>query len=117
LRRLERVGRSDSLRTISDTLPRSLVHGDMHPGNIVLRSDGLPVIIDWGNVCVAPPMLDLANIIRIDSTEWDIYLDAYRAAGGKIDAQTCPAPIGGRVLRPLLCIYLGSLSIRRMHRG
>jgi Ser/Thr protein kinase RdoA (MazF antagonist) len=89
LRRLERIGRSDSLRTISDALPRSLVHGDMHPGNVVLRSDGLPVIIDWGNVCVAPPMLDLANIIRIDSTEWDIYLGAYRAAGGKIDAQTC----------------------------
>jgi Ser/Thr protein kinase RdoA (MazF antagonist) len=89
LRRLERIGRSDSLRTDSDALPRSLVHGDMHPGNIVLRSDGLPVIIDWGNVCVAPPMLDLANIIRIDSTEWDIYLGAYRAAGGQIDTQTC----------------------------
>jgi Ser/Thr protein kinase RdoA (MazF antagonist) len=89
LRRLERIGRSDSLRTVSDALPRSLVHGDMHPGNIVLRSDGLPVIIDWGNVCVGPPMLDVANIIRIDSTEWDIYLDAYRAAGGKIDAERC----------------------------
>jgi hypothetical protein len=89
LRRLERIGGSDTLRTVSDALPRSLVHGDMHPGNIVLRSDGLPVIIDWGNVCVAPPMLDLANIIRIDSTEWDIYLGAYRAAGGKMDAQTC----------------------------
>jgi len=27
---------------------------------------------NWGNVSIAPPMLDLANIIRIDSTEWDI---------------------------------------------
>jgi hypothetical protein len=46
-------------------------------------------IIDWGNVCVAPPTLDLANISRIDSTEWDIYLGAYRAAGDQIDTQTC----------------------------
>jgi hypothetical protein len=33
-------------------------------------------------------MLDLANIIRIGSMEWDIYLGAHRAAGGKIDAHT-----------------------------
>ncbi len=35
----------------------------------MLRSDGLPMIIDWGNVYVALPMLDLANIITIDSPE------------------------------------------------
>lgn len=89
LNRLERVGRSDRLRDAGYELPKSLVHGDMHPENIVLRADGSPVIIDWGNACVAPPMLDLANIISIDSTGWHTYLSAYRKAGGTIDEPTC----------------------------
>jgi hypothetical protein len=113
LRRLERIGRSDSLRTVSDALPRSLVHSDLHPGDIVLRSDGLPVIIDWGNVCVAPPMLGRANIIRIDSTERDIIArQAVRST-----PKSAAAPIIGRVPQPLLCIYLGSPSRSRTHGG
>ncbi|MEJ0068856.1 MAG: aminoglycoside phosphotransferase family protein [Pseudomonadota bacterium] len=70
LRRLERVGRSVALREASDALPRSFVHGDMHPRNIVRRADGSPVIIDWGNACIAPPMLDLATIVALDSAAW-----------------------------------------------
>lgn len=87
--RLARIGRSTRLREASDFLPRSLTHGDMHPGNIVLRADGSPVIIDWGNACIALPMLDLANIVAIDSPEWRTYLAAYRRAGGTIDEATC----------------------------
>ena len=86
---LERIGQSDVLTACADELPRSLTHGDMHPGNIVLRSDGSPVVIDWGNACVAPPMLDLANIIRIDSPEWLTYLTAYQEASGTSDHATC----------------------------
>ncbi len=89
LRLLERLGRSEALAAWTDALPRSLTHGDMHPGNIVLRRDGSPVVIDWGNACVAPPMLDLANIVRIDSPEWQIYLAAYREARGEVDEATC----------------------------
>jgi thiamine kinase-like enzyme len=74
---------------MSDVLPRSLVHGDLHPRNIVLRADGSPVIIDWGNACIAPPMLDLANIVAPGSSAWQRYLVAYREAGGPIDAETC----------------------------
>jgi thiamine kinase-like enzyme len=58
----------------------------MHPANIMTRPNGSPVIIDWGNACLAPPMLDLANIIELGSPEWETYVAAYRAAGGAFDA-------------------------------
>jgi thiamine kinase-like enzyme len=58
----------------------------MHPANIMTRADGSPVIIDWGNACLAPPMLDLANIIEIGSPEWATYVEAFQAAGGAFDA-------------------------------
>ena len=48
-------------------------------------ADGSPVIIDWGNACLAPPMLDLANIVELGSPQWEIYVAAYRAAGGEFD--------------------------------
>jgi hypothetical protein len=84
LARLDRAAEASMLREAADTLPRSLTHGDMHPGNIVRRADGSPVIIDWGNACLAPPMLDLANIIAIDSDAWRLYWRAYHEAGGEL---------------------------------
>jgi len=83
--RLQHLRRSRLLFEVSDALEKTLTHGDMHPGNIMLQAGGYPVILDWGNVCLAPPPLDLANIIRMDSPLWAVYLDAYRRAGGKID--------------------------------
>jgi aminoglycoside phosphotransferase (APT) family kinase protein len=83
--RLHNLRHSRVLFEVSDALEKTLTHGDMHPGNIIRPAAGHPVIIDWGNVCLAPPPLDLANIIHIDSPLWAVYLDAYRRAGGKID--------------------------------
>jgi aminoglycoside phosphotransferase (APT) family kinase protein len=83
--RLKHLRRSRILFEVSDALAKTLTHGDMHPGNIILQAGGYPVILDWGNVCLAPPPLDLANIIRMDSPLWAVYLDSYRRAGGKID--------------------------------
>ena len=38
----------------------SRVHWDFHPGNIILRPDGTPVVIDWTGPEVSEPRLDLA---------------------------------------------------------
>ena len=38
-------------------LPRTLVHGDAHRGNVLGGT-----LIDWGNARVAPPALDLATL-------------------------------------------------------
>jgi hypothetical protein len=82
--RLTRAAAAPALRAAADALPRTLTHGDMHPGNIVRGADGSPVIIDWGNACLAPPMLDLANIIEIESDDWALYWRIYRTAGGAL---------------------------------
>jgi aminoglycoside phosphotransferase (APT) family kinase protein len=37
----------------------SLLHGDLHPGNILLTANG-PVVIDWTNASVGPPGADVA---------------------------------------------------------
>jgi len=84
LARLARAGGSSALEDAQGALKRTLVHGDIHAGNIILKEDGSPVIIDWGNVCLATPMLDLANVVPLESAEWRFYLAAYRAAGGDI---------------------------------
>jgi hypothetical protein len=83
--RLDAASAAPALHAAAETLPRALTHGDMHPGNIVRRADGSPVIIDWGNACLAPPMLDLANLVEIESDDWRLYWQAYRAAGGTLE--------------------------------
>ncbi|GAB3934721.1 hypothetical protein GCM10027614_08240 [Micromonospora vulcania] len=41
-------------------LPSTLVHGDLHPGNVADRPDG-PLLFDWSFASVAHPLLDLAG--------------------------------------------------------
>ena len=64
-------------------LPVTLTHGDVHPWNIVRLLDGRSVLIDWGNAKIAPAMLDLANLIEIDSPNWTAYLSTWEAASGR----------------------------------
>ena len=53
-----------------------------------MTADDRCIIIDWGNVCVAPPFLDLANIISIDSFSSKAYRDACLRSGGSINEET-----------------------------
>ena len=55
-------------------LPRTLVHGDPHRGNILLDPAGA-ALIDWGNALVAPAAFDLA-VLR---AEGPVDLTAYLA--------------------------------------
>lgn len=78
---LERLGASDvrrNMRTLAElhaqlhALPvppglptpygegSALLHGDLHPGNVILSADG-PVVIDWTNACSGPAGADLAT--------------------------------------------------------
>lgn len=53
------------LRALSE-LPPTLLHGDMHCGNIIVGQRAV-TIIDWGNARIGPAMLDIANIAELDS--------------------------------------------------
>ena len=39
-------------------LPDVLVHGDLHPGNVIAAAEG-PVLLDWGDAGIGHPLLDV----------------------------------------------------------
>ncbi|EHR48536.1 putative aminoglycoside phosphotransferase [Saccharomonospora marina XMU15] len=42
-------------------LPRGFVHGDAHPGNVIVGADG-PVLCDFDSSCIGPPEWDLTPL-------------------------------------------------------
>ena len=58
---LESDERQEAHRLLS-TLPSgsALLHGDLHPGNVLLGRDG-PVVIDWFDATVGHPVADIAR--------------------------------------------------------
>jgi len=72
-------------------LPMTLTHGDVHGGNIIQDQRGRAVLIDWGNARVAPAMLDVANMVQLDSKEWQVYLAARQVDGAALDEHTARA--------------------------
>jgi hypothetical protein len=71
------------------TLPRSLVHGEFYPSNVILRrhrSGGTVCPIDWEVAAVGPGMIDLAALV---SGAWEpsdrkALIAAYREELGRI---------------------------------
>ena len=53
------------LRGIVDSMPErdTVIHGDLHPGNIMIQ-DGELLLIDMAEVSVGPAVLDLSSIFR-----------------------------------------------------
>ncbi|BCY13796.1 hypothetical protein L3i22_088840 [Actinoplanes sp. L3-i22] len=45
-------------------LPDTLLHGDLHPGNVRTDGAGAPVIIDWGDSAIGHPAFDLLRLIE-----------------------------------------------------
>jgi hypothetical protein len=51
-------------------LTPTLVHGDVHPGNVLVDAgDVQATLIDWGGCRVGPAALDLANLVTADSAD------------------------------------------------
>jgi Ser/Thr protein kinase RdoA (MazF antagonist) len=58
-----RYGAEDLLEQLGEVVPLSLVHEEVHDGNVFVR-DGAPVFIDWAEACIAHPFCGLVNTLR-----------------------------------------------------
>ncbi|MDQ3379157.1 MAG: aminoglycoside phosphotransferase family protein [Actinomycetota bacterium] len=62
-------------------LPQTLVHGDLHPWNVMVDGDDLR-IFDWSDACVTHPLFDLPTFLQRadDESARRSMLDAYLGA-------------------------------------
>jgi aminoglycoside phosphotransferase (APT) family kinase protein len=81
LRPVVRGWRHDSrIERALRVLPRTLVHRDMHHGNVVVGESA--AIIDWGEAKQGPPYVDLPNVTTRESSGMAAYEAAWRDATG-----------------------------------
>jgi hypothetical protein len=62
-------------------LPATLLHGDVHPGNVLVYGDQA-TLIDWGSSRVGPAALDLANLVPAGSPEVARYAQNWQRLTG-----------------------------------
>ena len=90
------------------------LHGDLHPGNVMVDGDGLLHLIDWGNtVALAGKVAPLAQYLRGAATaDADLLADALIAI--------CTEPDAARArrgeIRELLARTLGRRQVRPLGR-
>lgn len=78
----------EAWRTGSPDRPVTLVHGDWHLGQLGRRRDGTWTLLDVDDLGVGDPAWDLARPAGfwaaglIPDRDWEVFLDAYREAGG-----------------------------------
>jgi hypothetical protein len=63
-------------------LPPTLVHGDVHPGNVIVAGEQA-TLIDWGSCRVGPAALDLANQVTASSADVARYARTWQQHAGQ----------------------------------
>lgn len=68
----------------SSPIPSTLVHGDLHAGNVMRTAGGRFVVFDWTDACVADPFVDVLMFLTrlpdepgLRATFQERYLDAW----------------------------------------
>ena len=56
------VPERDDAKRLAESQPKgaALLHGDLHPGNVLMTSDG-PVVIDWFDASIGHPIADIVR--------------------------------------------------------
>ncbi|WP_236792475.1 aminoglycoside phosphotransferase family protein [Amycolatopsis sp. GM8] len=96
--RLMAASRAASLELAADG-PRALVHGDLHPGNVLAGSDGLYVIDP--RPCVGDPAFDAVDWVLRSDREFDDAIAALPSQPADRVARWCRALAVLLAIRPL----------------
>ncbi len=82
---VNRAAEHAAVRKVLPGLRPTLLHGDVHPGNIVV-DDQHAWLIDWGSCRIGPAMLDLANLVSLGSDGFAAYRDSWtQLTGAPVD--------------------------------
>jgi aminoglycoside phosphotransferase (APT) family kinase protein len=80
------------------------VHGDLHPGNLLIAGGTLSAVIDFGDICAGDPATDLAG-------SWMLLpepvMPPFATAYGGIDDQLAARSLGWAVLFALMLLGIG----------
>ncbi|MFC4145794.1 aminoglycoside phosphotransferase family protein [Micromonospora mangrovi] len=89
-------------------LPDTLVHGDLHPGNV--RGDGRRrVVIDWGDAFVGHPAFDLLRLTETLDPAAAGRLAAEWAARWRADVPGCDPERAVALLRPVAPLRMAAV--------
>jgi Ser/Thr protein kinase RdoA (MazF antagonist) len=81
---LSRAATDPAVPAVLAGLTPTLLHGDVHPGNVLVAGDQVrAILIDWGSSRVGPAMLDLANLVAADSAGVAQYAQAWQQFTGQ----------------------------------
>jgi Phosphotransferase enzyme family len=89
---IARAARLPAAAGLLGELTPTLLHGDVHPGN-VLVDPGRATLIDWGSCRIGPAALDLANLVTADSTSVERYARTWQQLTGE-PLQADPIELG-----------------------
>ena len=80
------------------------VHGDLHPGNILVADGTVVAIIDFGDMCAGDPATDVAAVwMALPSEGVDAFWEAY----GSPDRSLVSRSLGWTVLFGLMLLQIG----------
>lgn len=77
-----RAAGDPAVESVIGRLTPTLLHGDVHPGNVIVEGERA-ALIDWGGARVGSAMLDIGNVCRRESDEFGVYADAWLALTGR----------------------------------
>lgn len=89
------------------TRPHVLSHGDLHLRHVLVGADGAPTgVIDWGDACLADPVVDLSfGYLALSGSARTAFFTAY---GEQPDAER---ELRCRVLAAALCAVLAEYAV------
>jgi aminoglycoside phosphotransferase (APT) family kinase protein len=101
------------------TGPRTWLHGDLHPANVVTRDGELTGIVDFGELCAGDPATDLsAAWLLLPDGAATRFFAAYRGPDGTpADAATVERARGWALLRGLSLVGIGHNGVLGLPGG
>jgi hypothetical protein len=89
-------------------LPNTLVHGDLHPGNVFAGGDHR-VVIDWGDSCVGNPAYDIVRLTEgLPAADAEAVIGAW-AARWRRSVPGCRPLRALRLLEPVVELRLAAV--------